>query len=59
MTVEQQILITRCRSLARLATTLENVQTSEATAKGLRVIAEELYRIADDIGGLEPEETDL
>jgi hypothetical protein len=52
----KQILISRCRILALLATTLETVQTSEATAKGLRVIAEELDKMAVDISRLEPDE---
>jgi hypothetical protein len=49
----KQILISRCRILALPATTLENVQTSEATAKGLRLIAEELDEMAVDISRLE------
>lgn len=52
----KQILISRCRILALLATTLETVQTSEATAKGLQVIAEELDGMAVDISRLEPDE---
>jgi uncharacterized membrane protein len=56
MTTQKQILISRCRILALLATTLEDVQMSEATAKGLRVIAEELDEMAVDIGRLEPDE---
>ena len=49
----KQILISRCRILALLATTLETVQTSESTAKGLRVIAEELDGMAVDISSLD------
>jgi len=56
MTTPKQILISRCRILALLATTLETVQTSEATSKGLRVIADELDGIAVDISRLEPDE---
>ena len=56
MTTQKQILISRCRILALVATTLEDVQTSEATAKGLQVIAEELDLMAVDISRLEPEE---
>jgi hypothetical protein len=56
MTTPKQILISRCRILALLATTLETVQTSAATSKGLRVIAEELDLMAVDINRLEPDE---
>jgi hypothetical protein len=55
MTTQQQILISRCRILALLATTLEDVQTSQATARGLQLIAEELDGIAVDISSLEPD----
>jgi hypothetical protein len=56
MTTKKQILISRCRILALLATTLEDVQTSERVAKGLRVIAEELDEMAVDITRLEADE---
>jgi hypothetical protein len=52
----KQILISRCRILALLATTLETVQTSEATSKGLQVIAEELDEMAVDISSLDTAE---
>jgi len=52
----KQILISRCRILALLATTLETVQTSQATARGLQLIAEELDEMAVDINRLEPDE---
>jgi hypothetical protein len=56
MTSQKQILISRCRILALLATTLENAQMSAATSKGLQVIAEELDEMAVDISRLEPDE---
>jgi hypothetical protein len=59
MTTTRQILASRSRILALLATDLENVQTSEAISNGLRVITDELDGIAEDIGHLEPEESVL
>ena len=59
MTTKKQILISRCRILALLATTLETIQTSEATAKGLRVIAEELDEMAVDISSLDTAEDEI
>jgi len=56
MTSQKQILISRCRILALLATTLENAQMSETVAKGLQVIAEEVDGMAVDISRLEPDE---